>query len=118
MFVGYRIFDLSIYALYLVLFGKEIASSERSLLLLIGNLVEVVLGSAVFLLNVGCVSDVGLALYSGLRTLATIGPASVVSEEGVCRLVLASQIGIDYFLALVTLALVLSSLTVKLKRRK
>jgi hypothetical protein len=113
-----RAADLLAYALYTILFGRVIASPERSLLLLIGNMVEVVLGSAVILLDRGCVegADRCLAFYSGLRTLVTIGPA-IPEKEAICRLVIGGQITIDYVLTLIALVLVLGSLGLRVKSR-
>jgi hypothetical protein len=116
----YRVLDILLYDLQLVLFGQAIRFPARTLVAFLLNLVEVTIAFAIVMLAADCVSPHyqtwGFALYSSLRTLATFGPINVNEAGRACRVILSVHIGVNYFLTLVALAIAVATLRFRVKR--
>ena len=71
----YRPFEIVLFTTaWVFVRGAEAVSTKRSLVGLLVNVAEVVVGFAAAYLGFGCVQGARAALYSSLRTLVTIGP--------------------------------------------
>jgi hypothetical protein len=110
----YRCLEILLFATGWVFFhASRIHSYRRSLTGFLLNVGEVVICFAAAGLGFRCApaSSVWQAVYSSLRTTATIGPLSTMEpRSGGCFALMISQIGVSYFLAAVVLAGVVGSL--------
>jgi hypothetical protein len=106
----YRPLEIVVLTVHWILIDEDkIHSYSRALVLFGGNIVEVVLFFAAAYVALGCVTGpntAATAVYSSLRTSVTIGPISTLQmpNSACCGGLIAIQIGISYFLAVMVIA--------------
>jgi hypothetical protein len=107
MLALYRPFEIVLFTTAWVFArGATALSTKRSVVGLLVNMAEVVVGFAAAYLGFGCVRGAGAALYSSLRTLVTIGPIGTLEPPqcGRCGSIIAGEIVVAYYLVVIIVA--------------
>ena len=99
-----------------ILLISAIESARRTVLTVMGNALEIVLGASILLTNAGCVTGRFRPFYSAARTLVTIGPISGADDKPVCQVITIGEVAANFVLILVVFAAVVGSVKMREKQ--